>query len=221
MSHLTPPPSHQIPIYLQAVRSVSATQSGVLILPLIIGLIVSVLISGSAVSIVGYYTPFAILTSVITPIATGLLTTLAVRESLGRLICFQALFGFGIAIGFQAPLVAAQTVLKPLDVPVGIACVQFAQYLGPAVFISVAQTIFTSRLKLDVARYAPTVDVHSLDNVGLSEISRVISGGNLSGVLMGYDKAVSQIFYLPVALSCLGLFGSLGMEWRSVKKKQS
>ncbi len=179
------------------------------------------LISGSVVSIVGYYTPFAILTSVVTPIATGLLTTLAVRESLARLISFQALFGFGVAIGFQAPLVAAQTVLRPLDVPIGIACIQFAQYLGPAVFISVAQTIFAGRLKIEVARYAPAIDVQTLENLGLSEIDRLISGRNLPGVLLGYDKAVSQVLYLPVALSCAGLFGSLGMEWRSVKKKRS
>ena len=210
-----------MPIYFQAVRSVSATQSGILVLPLVIAAIISVLISGSAVSMVGYYTPFALLTSVITPIATGLLTSLAVRESLARLICFQALFGFGVSIGFQAPLVAAQTVLTPTDVPIGIACVQFAQYLGPAIFISVTQTIFTGRLTADLAKYAPGVNAHALENLGLSDIKRFIGEQNLAGALLGYNKAIAQAFYLPLALSCIGIFGSLGMEWRSVKKKSS
>ena len=170
---------------------------------------------------VGYYAPFALLTSVITPVATGLLTTLAVRESLARLICFQALFGFGVAIGFPAPLMAAQTVLSPTDVPIGIACVQFAQYLGPAIFISVAQTIFASRLVADLSTYAPGVDAHAIENLGLSDLKRFIGDRNLAGALLGYDKAVIQAFYLPLALSCAGIIGSLGMEWRSVKKKRS
>ena len=170
---------------------------------------------------VGYYTPFALLTSVVTPIATGLLTTLPVQESLPHLICFQALFGFGISIGFQAPLVAAQTVFSPIDVPIGIAYVQFAQYLGPAIFINVAQTIFSNRLTADLAQIAPEMDAHALENLGLSDLKQFVGERNLNGVLLGYDKAVSQTFYLPLALSCLGILGSLGMEWRSVKKKRS
>ena len=210
-----------MPIYFQAIKSVSATQSGILILPLIIGLTVSVLVSGSAVSIVGYYTPFALLTSIITPIATGLLTTLAVEESSARLICFQALFGFGVAIGFQAPLVAAQTVLAQKDVPIGIACIQFAQYLGPAIFITVAQTLFEGRLTSDLAKFAPGVDAHALENMGLSDLKNLVGDRNIVDVLLGYDKAITQTFYLPLALSCVGVFGSLGMEWRSIKKKRT
>lgn len=211
----------KMPIYFQAVRSVSATQSGILILPLIFGLTVSVLVSGSAVSVIGYYTPFAVLTSIITPIATGLLTTLAVQESSARLICFQALFGFGVAIGFQAPLVAAQTVLAQKDVPIGIACVQFAQYLGPAIFITVAQTLFAGRLTSDLASFAPGVDPRALESIGLSDLKDLVGSRNIADVLLGYDKAIIQTFYLPLALSCVGVFGSLGMEWRSIKKKRT
>ena len=218
---LTYIPLNKMPIYFQAVRSFSATKSGILVLPTIIGLTVSVIISGSAVSKIGYYTPFMLLTSILTPIATGLLTTLSVDAVLARLICYQALFGFGNAIGFQGPLVAAQTVLAPKDVPIGIACVQFAQYLGPAIMISVAQTIFTGRLSADLATFAPGVDATALENMGLADLKKTVGEGNLEGTLLGYDKAVMQTFYLPVALSCVTLVGSLGMEWRSVKKKRS
>lgn len=209
-----------MPIYFQAVRSVSATQSGILILPQVVGLIVSVLVSGSVVSVIGYYTPLALLTSVLTPVATGLLTTLVVRESLARIICFQALFGFGVAIGFQAPLVAAQTVLPQKDVPIGIACIQFAQYLGPAIFITVAQTLFAGRLTTDLAKFAPAVDAHALGNIGLSDLVNFIGKQRIDDVLLGYDKAITQTFYLPLILSCIGVFGSLGMEWRSIKKSR-
>ncbi len=90
-----------MPIYFQAVKEVSASKSGVLVLLTVIALTISVLFSGSAVSIIGYYAPFMLLTSILTPVATGLLTTLEVDAVLARLICYQALLGFGCGIGCE------------------------------------------------------------------------------------------------------------------------
>jgi hypothetical protein len=98
-----------MPIYFQAVKEVSAAKSGVLTIPLIIGLAISVVVSGTATSIVGYYTPFMFFTSILTLLAAGLPTTIEVNERLASLICYQALLGFSAEIGLQAPQVAAQT----------------------------------------------------------------------------------------------------------------
>lgn len=97
----------QMPTYFQVVKGVSASKSGILVLPTVVSLTISILFSGSAVSIVGYYAPFMMLTSILTPVATGLLTTLEVDAVLARLICYQALFGFGCGIGCKKPYLSA------------------------------------------------------------------------------------------------------------------
>lgn len=210
-----------MPIYFQTVKEVSASKSGILVLPTVIGLTISTLFSGSAVSIVGYYAPFMLLTSILTPIGTGLLTTLDVDAVLARLICYQALFGFGCGIGYQGPQSAAQTVLPPRDAAIGIALIQFANSFGPAVFVSVAQTIFTGRLTADLSKYAPEVNVDALSTMGLADLKERVGAENLAGALLGYDRALMQTFYLGVALTCCSIVGSAGMEWRSVKQKQT
>lgn len=202
-------------------KEVSASKSGILVLPTVIGLTISTLFSGSAVSIVGYYAPFMLLTSILTPIGTGLLTTLDVDAVLARLICYQALFGFGCGIGYQGPQSAAQTVLPPRDAAIGIALIQFANSFGPAVFVSVAQTIFTGRLTADLSKYAPEVNVDALSTMGLADLKERVGAENLAGALLGYDRALMQTFYLGVALTCCSIVGSAGMEWRSVKQKQT
>lgn len=161
-----------------------------------------------------------VITSILTPVAAGLLTTLKVDADLASLICYQALLGFGAGIGFQAPQIAAQTTLSQSDAPMGIATVQFMQNLGPAIFISVAQSLFASRLTIELGKYAPGVNAEKLETIGLSDIRKNIGLADLNGVLLGCDKAVAQTFYLPVVLTCLSLVGTLGMEWRSVKKKR-
>jgi hypothetical protein len=151
----------------------------------------------------------------------GLLTTLRVDSKLIALLCYEGLLGFGIGIGIQAPQVAASAIFSTKDTPLAIAVVQFGQGIGPAIFISVAQSIFTGRLTADAGRYASGLNATAIENMGLSDLRTYIGPRKLEQVLLGYDDAVAQTLYLPVALTSMSIVGTLAMEWRSVKKKQS
>lgn len=212
---------YYMPIYFQSVKEMTPSKSGVMVVPSVAGLILSLLFAGTATSIAGYYAPFMILTSVLTPIAAGLLTTLEVDAKTVTLICYQALLGFGAGIGFQRPQVAMQTILAPGDISMGIAIIQFGQDVGPAVFVTYAQAIVTKRLTVDLGKYAPSLDAKALQTMGLADLKAHVGKENLEGALLGYDKAVTQTFYLPLALTCVSMLGSLSMEWRPVKKKSS
>lgn len=210
-----------MPIYFQTVKQTSVVQSGVLVIPTIIGLFISVILGGAGTTIFGYYTPFMFLTGILVPIAAGLMTTLKVDAKLASLIIFQGFLGFGVGIGFQGPQVAVQTILSQADAPIGIAIVQFAQGFGPAVFVPIAQVTFTNRVKANLVEYAPNVNATSLDDVGLLNLKDHFSGLDLAGLLLTYDKAITQTFYLAVGLSCLTIVASFGVEWKSVKQKRS
>ena len=121
----------------------------------------------------------------------------------------------------QGPQSAAQTVLSTQDSAMGIALVQFANSFGPAIFVSVAQNVFTARLSADLAEYAPELNATSISTAGLSELRNKVGPQNLADALLSFDRALGQTFNLGVALTCLSLLGSAGMEWRSVKKKQN
>ncbi|KAH8820686.1 permease of the major facilitator superfamily [Xylogone sp. PMI_703] len=212
---------YYMPIYFQVVRGASATKSGVLCLSSVVGFFASALLAGSATSMLGYYTPFMIATSIITPISAGLFTTLKVNASIAKLIGYQALLGFGTGVGFQAPQVAAQTVFSQRDAPVAISAVIFAQNFGPAIFVPVANTIFTERLNHYVEAAVPGLNSTVLDSVGLLDLRDYVKPEQLSSALFGFDMAVTRTFFLPVALTIATVFGTLGMEWKSVKQKQS
>lgn len=65
----------QLPIWFQAVKGVSATQSGVQNLPLIMAHVISALLAGVLITLTGYYTPFMLISSVLVSLGTGFLTT--------------------------------------------------------------------------------------------------------------------------------------------------
>jgi hypothetical protein len=212
---------YYLPIYFQAVKGKTPAQSGVLTIPLIVGLMLASILSGSLTTAVGYYVPFMLLSSVSTPIAIGLLTTLEVDTQAWKIAIYQAFFGAACGIGLQGPQVAAQTVLSAADVPIGIACIMFAHNLGPALFVAIAQTVFTTRLITDLHENSPSLNGTTIENTGLSSLRQDLDGGLLQAALLGYDKAVTQTFYLPVALGVISLIGAAFMQWRNVKEKQT
>jgi MFS family permease len=208
-------------IYFQGVRGTSATRAGIYALPMIGGMSVAAVATGAATSWLGYYVPYLYMTTLVAPLATGFLTQLNLDTDLAEILGLLGLLGFAVGGGLMVPQYAAQTVLSPQEVSIGYCIVQFGSQLGPVIYLSASAALFRNRLKVEIQAHAPGTDVLALQNGGLSDIRNVIGGDRLGQVLLGYDAAVSQTLYLPLALTCLTIFGSLAMEWRSVKEKKA
>lgn len=207
---------YYMPTYFQTVKGISASESAVLMLPIVIGFLVAMLFLGSGISITGHYAPFMLFSSIAMPIGTGLMTLLGVNTHTASLILYSGFVGFAGGIGFQAPQTAVQNTLPAADATMGLAVILFAQSFGPAIFVIVAQTISTSRLSTNL-----NLDVASIESMGFGELRHHFGSDNVDKAVLGVDKSLSQTWYLAVALACLTVVGSLGMEWRSVKQKRT
>ena len=135
-----------LPIWVQAIKGASAWQSGMMLIPLLLSMIVASIIIGILVTVFGYYVPAMITSSIFMSIGTGLLTTLQTTTSPSKWIGYQVLFGAGIGMGMQQPLICAQTVLKLQDIPVGTPLLVLMQSLGGCIFLAVTENVFLNRL---------------------------------------------------------------------------
>lgn len=208
-----------LPIWFQAIKHASAVKSGIMSLPLVLGLVIMSISAGILTKKVGYYAPWMILSSIITPIGAGLITTFTVHTNHSAWIGYQALVGMGFGLGMQQPSVAAQTVLVRKDVSIGAALMMFSQTLGGVVFISVGNNIFDTRLGHSLAKI-PGINLGSVATTGATDLKKQVPANLLPQVLVAYNDALVATFYLVTALTCCTIFGSLAMEWRSVKKGQ-
>ncbi|KAF5858981.1 hypothetical protein ETB97_003524 [Aspergillus alliaceus] len=157
-------------IFTIFVREYSPSKSDYMIVPIVIGATIRMLLCGSGTSITGYYTPFMLFSSTLIPTFAGLITTFGVNTSFIRLLLYPGAFGFASGIGFNAPISAVQTVLPKVDVPLGPVNCGLAQHFGPAVFVAIAQDIFTSGLLTNLARVVPGLDPATIESDGLPEI---------------------------------------------------
>ncbi|KAJ5372885.1 Major facilitator superfamily domain general substrate transporter [Penicillium concentricum] len=209
-----------LPIWFQSIKGATALKSGIMNLPVIIAVVVVSIVSGGLVTIFGYYTPFMIASSVIMTIGAGLLTTLELDSGHAKWIGYQAIFGIGLGLGMQQPMIVAQTALKPEDIPSGTAIVIFAQTLGGAIFVSVAQNVFQNQLVQNLAHYAPDQDSAKLISAGATMLRTLVKGEALHRVLIAWNAAIVQTFYVAVAMGALSLVGPVFIEWLSVKGKK-
>lgn len=207
-------------IYLQGVRGFTATKSGLLGLPMIAGLIAATLVAGFLTPVIGYYTQNMYATSVLAPIAAGLLTTVKPDETPAKTAGLLGFLGVAIGAGNIVPLNVVTTVLPPADVSIGVALVGFAGGIGSALFLSTSASLFQSRLKAEISAFAPGTNITMIEKTGLSDIRKAVGQERLASVLAGYDNAVLQTMYYPLGLTLATILASVSMEWVSVKKKR-
>ena len=209
---------YYIPIYFQAVKGVSAQESGIRTIPLVLSLVAGSIVSGIATGKIGYYTQFAYISAAVMPIGAGLISTWKVDTGHGEWIGFQVLYGLSLGLGMQQAQLAAQTVLKRADVPTGMALVVFMQTLGGAVFISVGQNVLTAHLVGGISRLVDGLDPALIVNTGATDLRGLVPGELLPAVLEVYNEALRQVFLISTGLASVTILGALGLEWRSVKK---
>lgn len=209
-----------LPIWFQAIQNVSATQSGIRNLPLILSVTIFSIAAGGLTTAFGYYTPFVYLGTVLVAIGAGLLTTFEVDTPASKWIGYQILAGAGVGLTMQQPMIAAQTVLTMDDIPVGSAIIIFFQTLGGALFISVGQNVFSNKLMEGIIARIPDVNPMIIQSAGATSLAKFFTPEQLPLVLQAYNEAITKSFVASVAMAVLAVFGGLGMEWVSVKGKK-
>lgn len=209
---------YYLPIWFQAVQGVSAVQSGIRNLPLILSMTVGSILAGALVTITGYYVPFMILGSALTTIGIGLLSTFEPITPKAHWIGYQTILGFGIGCAMQQSMLATQTVLTNRDIPTGTALMVFAQTLGGAVGVTVGQSVFSNQLVKKILKKAPGYPPSEVVMLGASHVQQGVPAKWLAGVTRAYNDAIMTAFYVAVAFAVIGTVASFGMEWISVKK---
>ncbi|KAL4890731.1 major facilitator superfamily domain-containing protein [Aspergillus ambiguus] len=210
---------YYMPIWFQAIKGVSATKSGIMSIPMILGVVVCSILAGILVTVLGHYGPFLVLSPVLVAVGCGLLTTLQVDSGHSAWIGFQALAGMGAGLGLQQPLMAVQASLPFVDVPTATALVMFSQSLGGSLFCSVGQNVFANQLRKNLMHDVPSVDAPKVISAGATMLRTVVSKEDLPAVLVAYSRAITEAFYVSVATAVISMVGACCVKWVSVKGK--
>jgi EmrB/QacA subfamily drug resistance transporter len=193
-----------IPLYLQIVKGASPTKSGLLLLPMVAGLMLSSLGAGQLIARTGRYKIFPVVGSVLMVIGMGLMVTIGADTALWQTDIYMAVFGIGLGLNMQSLVLAMQNAVSAKDMGVASAASTFFRSiggtLGTAIFLSVlfssagsVAAVAYSWAILDPA-YIAAAKAHPEQ---LASLHQHLSGGlDDTSFLNGLAKPLSHPFFV-------------------------
>ena len=135
-----------LPLYLQLVDGVSPTISGLLLVPLMLGLLATSILSGQVVSRTGRYKVFPIVGSLLMVLGMYLLSNLGLHTSHLVMSAYVIVLGAGMGMTMQIMVLATQNAVEGRLIGTATAAVTFFRSLGGAFGTSLFGAIFIAGL---------------------------------------------------------------------------
>ncbi|HYS41209.1 MAG TPA: MDR family MFS transporter, partial [Pseudonocardiaceae bacterium] len=107
-----------IPLYLQIVKGASPTKAGLLLLPLVLGIMLASILSGQLTARTGRYKIFPVIGTLLMTTALVLLNTIDADTPLWRTDIWMFIFGFGLGFCMQTLVIAVQNAVPARDMGV-------------------------------------------------------------------------------------------------------
>ncbi|MFE7578816.1 DHA2 family efflux MFS transporter permease subunit [Streptomyces sp. NPDC057521] len=195
-----------LPTFLQVVHGITPTMSGVHMLPMVFGLLITSTVSGQIVSRTGRWKVFPVAGTGITAIGLLLLHRLTVSSGTWEMSAYFFVFGAGLGLVMQVLVLVVQNAVSYRDLGVATSGATFFRSIGASFGVAIFGTIFTNRLtdKLGDALAGrplpPGVDAESLaaDPRALGQLPDALRGP----VLQAYSTSITDVFLYaaPVVL---------------------
>jgi EmrB/QacA subfamily drug resistance transporter len=135
-----------LPTFLQVANGASASNSGLLITPVMAGLLSASIIAGQIITRTGRYRVFPILGMAVASVGLYLLSTLDVGSSRLESSAYMFVLGAGIGLVMQVMVLAVQNEAPIADMGVATSTVTFFRTIGGSIGVSIFGAVFTSRL---------------------------------------------------------------------------
>jgi EmrB/QacA subfamily drug resistance transporter len=139
-----------LPLLLQVANGASATESGLLLVPLMTGLLGSSIIAGQLISRTGRYRKYPIAGTAIATVGLALLSTLDAHSSLAVSSVYMLVLGIGLGLVLQILVIATQNAVPVRDLGVSTSSVNFFRSVGGSVGVALFGALFTRRLITEV-----------------------------------------------------------------------
>ena len=201
-----------LPQYLQLVHGVSATESGLLLLPLLAGLLTMSITSGLYISRTGRYRWFPLAGTIVVTIGLVLLSRLGAHTSLVLVGLYILVFGLGLGLFMQVLVLVVQNAVPMQQMGVATSSVTFFRSMGGAIGASALGAVLTAGIAAELPRFLPPAVLAGAGSSG-SKVAEFIQSPAVldmlkqtnpalhEGIIQAYSHAIDRIFLVAVPVS--------------------
>lgn len=208
-------PIYFIPLFFQFVHNDSALKAGVRLLPFVCAAVSGAMINGAVMERFGIYMPWFTVGGALACVGGGLLYTIHLTTSAGRLYGYSVIAGLGTGFFVQTPFSVAQAKVEPHLVPQATAFISCGQISGITLSLSIATSVFINQAFDKISGILPDAPPSTIRAVILgagTSFFEIQSESNQHRILEAIVSTIDNIFIMVIVGGGLAVVLSVFMK---------
>lgn len=224
-----------LPTYLQMVHQLTPTEAGLMMLPMVVGMLVTGMAVGFIISKTGRYKMYPLVGMLVTTLGLYLFSTLEVTTSLTMLGVYMFIFGFGLGLVMQVLVLIVQNSFPLANVGTATSTNNFFRQIGSSIGASLSGSLFIHNMRDNLQERLPEA-LAQLGPEGAEYAQRFGEGGAnrltpelvaqlpapvKEAVLTSYNDGLTPVFQLMVPLAIVAFLLLLPVREEKLKEDLS
>ena len=200
-----------LPLYMQVVKGYSASDAGLKLIPLMLGIVTTSIFSGKMISKHGHYKRYPIIGSFLMTLGILGMTRLEIETPYWEVSIYAVIVGMGLGLSMQTIVIALQNSVDLSDMGVATSSNTFFRSLGSVFGTAFFGAILTNRL----AHYLAASGLKGGGENSFTSNTALIKKlppDVQATILESFVKAFHFVFYTAAPVTALGFFLALMLK---------
>jgi EmrB/QacA subfamily drug resistance transporter len=196
-----------IPLYLQTVHAATPTSSGLQLLPLVCGMLITFTVSGRLVTKWGRYKIFPVLGTGVMAIGLYLFSLLTPSTPLALSSVYMFVLGAGIGCVMQVLVVAVQNAVPRSQLGTATSSSAFFRSIGGSFGVAVFGAIFNNSLAANLPRYLPPAALRAVHGSNVSASPAQLDAlppAIHQGYVQAFSASLHTVFLIGAPIALVG-----------------
>ncbi|MFD1111058.1 MDR family MFS transporter [Pseudoroseomonas ludipueritiae] len=208
-----------LPLYFQMVLGMTPARAGMMLLPQVVGMVLTSVIGGRIVSRIGRNKPFLVAALVLEAVALASLALLAyVAAPPATFLVSMGLLGLGMGMGMPNLTTAVQNAVAHKELGAATGAMTFARSLGGAVGVATSGAIMAQRLLSASREVGAGVDMGAITEHGLQALAH-LAPAQQAAVAAAYRTALTGCFLLSGVVMTVATVLVLGLPEQKLRDR--
>ena len=208
-----------LPLFQQVVRGLSPTESGLQLIPLMVGVLTASIGSGQLITRTGRYKHFPIIGTAVASIGLLLLSGLERDTGTVEAGLFMLILGFGLGLVMQVLVLAVQNAVPYAQLGVATSAATLFRSIGGSLGTAILGAIFSNRLANELATALPSSP--SAEGLSSGQINpaqlQALPAAVRDGYIASFTDSLSLVFLIAAAVVAAAFVLSWLLEERPLR----
>lgn len=203
-----------LPLFLQVVHGLNPTESGLQLLPLMVGLLATSIASGQIITRTGRYKAFPIIGTTVAAAGMLLLSRLDATTGTFETALYMLILGIGLGCVMQVLVIAIQNAVPYGQLGVATSSATLFRSIGGSLGTAILGAIFANRLAHELGPGGDQINASGFDPATLAKLPETVRDGFINA----FTVSLSDVFLIAAGVVAAAIVLALVLEERPLRK---